>query len=180
MRLLCYTESHLKCAHQFTRNTMAAQQRQRQRPKQQNSSNTGIKYENEQKMIKLKDISAKLHKYFSKTFGVVNLNAEHTHTYAHVHVHIHSMNFIHTCTCRGEHQNGHSSKHAMCSAQILDAWYAAMLFVCRVHATCPGIFAWCSLCVFRLRKLFKFLLVEQTNVSVYCSLAVKTLEPLPS
>lgn len=32
-------------------------------------------------MIKLKDFSAKLHKYFSKTFEVVNLNAQHTHTH---------------------------------------------------------------------------------------------------
>lgn len=37
------------------------------------------------KMIKLKDFSAKLHKYFSKTFGVVNLNVENTYTHTHIH-----------------------------------------------------------------------------------------------
>lgn len=37
------------------------------------------KREGRKKMIKLKDFSTKLHKYLSKTFGVVNLNVEHIH-----------------------------------------------------------------------------------------------------
>lgn len=40
-------------------------------------------------MIKLKDFPAKLHKYFSETFGVVNLNVENTYKRTHTHTPIH-------------------------------------------------------------------------------------------
>lgn len=86
------------------------------------------------KMIKLKDCSAKLHKYFSKTFGVVNLNVEHTHIYNRI--------------------------YAMCSANTQCCWHAA---VCLPYSCdlCFGIFTWFS--IFRLRKLLKFL-VEHTEI----------------
>lgn len=67
-------------------------------------------------MIKLKDFSAKLHKYFSKTFGVVNLNAR-----ALIHI----------------HTNKHT--HMSCVRQMLNAWYAAVRLP-YIRRTYSGIF----------------------------------------
>lgn len=103
MRLLCYTESHLKCAQQLTRcmynnNNNNSSSRGNVSTDSKNNNGIDIEYENEQKMIKLKDISAKLHKYFSKTFGVVKLNVEHTHTHSHAHMYMQRKSMSINCT----------------------------------------------------------------------------------
>lgn len=105
-----------------------------------NNNSIGIEYENEQKMIKLKDISAKLHKYFSKTFGVVNLNVEHTHTHSHTHMYIVHAEEEHEYQAYGYRCE---QKHTMCSTNTKRlVCCMLLLFVCRVHETCSGIFVW--------------------------------------